>query len=113
MTEMLIKYIYCRFEYFSELKAKYPFLFKEFYSQTGGISEIRRSFYRFEEETIRNILSSLEVDREVYLSILKTLIIGYEFRLITGEPIGEIFEEIKQEIKAIKNLNTDRIIKEA
>ena len=112
LADMLLKYIHYRFAYFSELKEKYPFLFKEFYSPVGGISEIRKNFYQFEEETIRKILSSLEAEREVYLSILKTLIIGYELRLMTGEPIKEILDRIKQDIQAIKNMNANHAIEE-
>ncbi len=97
----IIMYIHHRLQYFYELKNKYKFLFKEFYSHKKGISRVRMNFYEFEGETIDNIIQGSLSNREVFISLLKTLIIGYELRILMGEPFDELSQSMPAEIKLI------------
>jgi len=98
IKEQLISYIRNRMRHFVELRSRYSYMFKEFYSKRSEVNLIRTNFYEFEGSVISELVAGLPLDTKILQSLIRTLILGYESQIIQGVSIKEIESELSAQI---------------
>ncbi|MCF7918982.1 MAG: TetR/AcrR family transcriptional regulator [Candidatus Cloacimonetes bacterium] len=112
VTDKLVVYICNRMKHFWELRSRYKYFFKEYYSMRSGINRIRESFYEFEESIVGEIISDLPVKAGAMNLLIQTLILGYELQIVQGTSWEELETSIPDSIELILHFDLGKTIQE-
>ena len=98
IKEKLISYIHNRMRHFVEMRSRYNYMFKEYYSKRSEVNMIRANFYEFEGKVISDLVVDLPLNTQILQSIIRTLILGYESQIIQGITLKELEADLSAQI---------------